>query len=309
MNHSAHAAGQPRAPLFGPEIAGHLFVLTAAVLWGFLGPVSTWVAGTGMTALAAAFWRALLGAAVFGLHALATGKLAVRPADAPKLVLFGLVSVSGFYGAYFSAIRYGGSGLASILLYTAPAWVACLSRIFLAEPLTRLKLLAVGLTVAGTSLAGLGGPQRADSGDLTLAVACGLIAGLTYALYYVAGKKLLSSYSTETIFAWILPVGALGLAPFADLGDAPRLLPAAWPGLAGLAVCCTYLAFRAYYAGLKRLEASRAAITASFEPVVAGVVAWGWQGEVMTLPAILGGGLILAAALMMIFDRPKPVAG
>src|SRR5688572_9249773 len=103
-----------------------LHVLVAAVLWGLLGPASYLALRDGVAPLEIAFWRAALGALLFGAHALAGGgRAAFRPAraDLPALVAFGVVGVSVFYGAYQLAVREGGAALASVLLYTAPAWV------------------------------------------------------------------------------------------------------------------------------------------------------------------------------------------
>ncbi len=75
----------------------------------------------------------------------------VAPQDLPVLLLFGLVGVSLFYGAYQLAVGLGGAALASVLLYTAPAWVALLSHLVLREALDALGLLSVALTLLGVA--------------------------------------------------------------------------------------------------------------------------------------------------------------
>ena len=68
-----------------------------------------------------------------------------------------------------------------------------------------------------------------------------------------------------------------------------------------LAVCSTYGAYSLYYAGLRRIEASRAAVIATLEPVVAALLAFSLFGESFTAFGYLGSGLILTAVVMTIF--------
>jgi drug/metabolite transporter, DME family len=126
-------------------------------------------------------------------------------------------------------------------------------------------------------------------------VAWGLVAGWSYSAWYLAGKPLLHRYSPVTISAWTLVVGAIVLLPFA----APGLPSAeAWLLLLGLGVVSTYLPALAYYSGLGSVDASRAAIVATIEPVVAVGIGVLVADERLSPPAVLGGVVILAAAAL-----------
>lgn len=67
----------------------------------------------------------------------------------------------------------------------------------------------------------------------------------------------------------------------------------AWAAVLFLTVCSTYLAYLAYSAGLRRLEATRAAVVATMEPVVAAVVSYLVWGERLGPLGVLGAALIL----------------
>ena len=69
-----------------------------------------------------------------------------------------------------------------------------------------------------------------------------------------------------------------------------------------MAFFSTYGAYYCYYIGLKHMEASRASITATLEPVVAAVVAYFWWGETFTLMGYIGSALILGAVILMVLD-------
>jgi len=274
---------------------GYLYLLLAAFLWGLIGPVSRLAFQEGLTPLAVAFFRAGIAWVFFGLHALLLRQVRVERRDALPLLLFGLVGVSLFYGSYQLAVVYGGAALASVLLYTAPAWVALLSLVVLKEPLDRTGLLAVALTLLGVGFMCVGGGSGVRV--LSLALFFGLLSGFTYALYYIFGKLYLPRYATPTLFLYALPMGALGLLPWVEF--APLSLRA-MEALLFLGVFSTYGAYLAYYAGLKRLPATRASVVATLEPVVANLFAFLLFREVLSLWAYLGAGLVLLAVVLTV---------
>ncbi len=274
---------------------GYLYLLLAASLWGLIGPVSRLAFQEGLSPLLVAFFRAGIAWVLFALHALYLRQVKVRAQDLPALLLFGLVGVALFYGAYQLAVGYGGAALASVLLYTAPAWVALLSHLILKEPLDSLGLLSVALTLLGVGFMGLGGGSQV--GSPLPALLFGLLSGLTYALYYIFGKLYLPRYATPTLFLYALPVGALGLWPF--VGFVP-LSPKALYALLFLGVFSTYGAYLAYYAGLKRLPATRASVLATLEPVVANLFAFLLFREVLSPLGYLGAALVLLAVLLAV---------
>ncbi len=276
-------------------LRGYLFVILAAFCWGGIGPVSRYAFAQGMAPLEVAFWRALFGWVVFGLHAVKMKQTRVKRRDLPWVLAFGLWGVSLFYASYLLAIEQGGAALAAVLLYTAPLWVAILARIFLGEKLTPLKILCVFLGMGGVAAVALGSGRTA--GVSVGALGWGLLSGFLYGVYYIFGKRFLRSYATPTLFLYALPVGMLGLAPFIRIEFPPA---GALLAVLFLALISTFAAYSLNYAGLKRLESSRAATVATIEPVIAGAAAWVWWGETFTVWGYLGSGLILLGVLLLV---------
>src|SRR4051812_6122302 len=101
-----------------------LLVLLAALLWATIGPVSKFAFQSGITALETAFWRGAIASVFLWAHAFYRGRLRVSARDFRALAVFGLFGVSTLEGSYLIAIENGGAALASILLYSAPVWVA-----------------------------------------------------------------------------------------------------------------------------------------------------------------------------------------
>jgi drug/metabolite transporter, DME family len=275
---------------------GYLYVAIAAVLWGLLGPVTRIALREGMGAVEVAFWRALLAAGIFAVHAIAIRRVRIDRRDLPSVVAFGIVGVAGLLACYSRAVETGGAALAAILLYTAPVWVALLSALFLGERLTRRTLLA--LAVATLGVAGIAASSGGGGIRLTpAALGWGLASGVAYALYYLFGKRYFERYATATLFMYALPVGAVAMLPLADFG---RKTPAAWGAVAFLAVVSTYLAYLFYSAGLRRVEATRASTVATVEPVVAALAAFALWNERLSVAGYACAAVVLAGVLLMV---------
>ncbi len=282
---------------------GYAFIVAAAVLWGMIGPFSRLAFQEGIAPMEVAFWRALLAWILFGGHAIIRREVRLYPKDIPYILVFGVCGVSLFYFAYQMAVKQGGAALAAVLLYTAPAWVIILSRIFLKESITPTKILALVLTLIGISAISMGQDAGQGSSPISVsAIVFGLTSGFCYSLYYIFGKYFTGRYSSYNLFLYVLPIGALGLLPWVTF--TPKT-PTCWLALMSLVIISTYGANSCYYLGLKYLDAGRASITATIEPVVAAVVAYFWWSEVITVQSYMGGAVILCAVILMIRSGEK----
>ncbi|WP_462325018.1 DMT family transporter [Desulfoplanes sp.] len=283
-------------------IRGVLPVMAAATLWGCIGPFSKLAFSQGMEPLEVAFWRAAFGWLFFLAQAGWMREYRVAGKDLPMIAGFGFLGVTVFFGSYQIAVQSGGAALAAVLLYTAPAWVALLARLILKEIMTPVKLVCVAMTIAGVVAVAMGSSTGQTMHVTPLAVSAGLVAGLSYALYYIFGKHYLNIYPTHTIFAYTLPVGLLGLAPWIDFHP---MTMTGFGAVFFLGLATTFGAYTFYCIGLKHLDASKAAVVATLEPVVAGVMAYFWWDERFTLAGYLGVTTILGAVLLLVFSDAR----
>lgn len=279
---------------------GYLYIVAAAACWATLGPVARLAFGEGVAPLEVAFWRATLGGACFVLHVLARRRRGVAARDVPAVLGFGVLGVTVFYASYLWAVEAGGAALASVLLYTAPAWVAVMSALWLGERMTGAKVVAVVVTVGGVACIALGG-----GGALRVtaaAIGWGLVAGWSYALYYPFGKLYFARYPAALVLAYALPAGALGLLPF--VSQSPKT-PVAWAAIGWLGIVSTYVAYTLYARGLQRLEATRASVVATLEPVMAAMLAYLWWGERFDASGYAGAALVLVGVVLAVTARER----
>ena len=285
------------------NLKGYLFIITAASCWGLIGIFSSFAFAQGLHPMEVAFWRALFAWLCFGTHALLRGETHLEKRDIPLLGFFGLFAIFLFYVSYQYAVKTGGAALAAVLLYTAPAWVVVCSFFFFRERLSVAKILAVILVIAGVYLiskSGGGKPAGTVSSAGWLALVSGLTAGFCYSLYYTVGKYFSGRYSSANLFLYVIPVGIICTLPFVDFAPKNAI---AWASLIALSVISTYLANYCYYQGVTRLEAGRASIVATMEPVVATAAAYVILGESLSVLGYLGAAVIITAVLITILAK------
>ena len=240
------------------------------------------------------FWRALIAGALFLCHALLTGAKFPRGRDLAVIAVFGLIGVSFFYSCYQLAVRLGGTSLASVLQYSAPVFVAVLGWALLRERLNRRDIVCVGICIAGVILISFGGGEGVRVTFASMAV--GLIAGFSYSLYYVFGRRYFPHYEPAAVFSIMMPVGALGLLPFVSQHPSNT---SGWLNVIGLALVCTYAAYLLHSFGLRHMPAARASVIAASEPVSAAVLAAILFGERLSVLAMAGAVIVIGAAVSL----------
>lgn len=282
-------------------MTGYIFIVTAAVCWGFIGIFSSFAFAEGLGPMEVAFWRAVITWAFFGSQAIIRKETHLVKKDVLLLTVFAILGVSLFYISYQYAVKTGGAAFASVLLYTAPAWVVICSFFVYKEKLTVSKSVAVLLVITGVFLISRSGGNSNSTMTLGLvAILSGLTSGFCYSLYYTIGKYFSSRYSSANLFLYVLPIGALGILPFVEFSHKS---PTAWASLVAVSLVSTFFANHCYYRSLRYLEAGKASIVATLEPVVAAVAAYSILGEYFTPLGYLGAAMIITAVVLTIYKK------
>ncbi|HUH13827.1 MAG TPA: EamA family transporter [Longimicrobiales bacterium] len=310
-------AGAPAVPHTPGRLRGALMVLLAACLWATIGIFGREAYQHGAQPLEAASARAALAFVGLGLlNAWRPRRLAVPLSELPFFALFGTVSIAAFYYLYFAALERVPVGVAAALLYTAPVFAVLLARALFGEALTAWKLGALAAAVAGVVLVSgaLGsapspdGARAAAGGTRTAGILLGLGSGLTYALFTLFGRRSGTRHDAVRTVFWAMGFGALVLGllvpPWRVLVDHPGAIP--W--ILALSLVSTLGANLLYMGALRHVEAGVAAVLATIEPVVAGLLAWLWLGEGLAGGQIAGLVLVVAAAGALM-SRPARAAG
>jgi drug/metabolite transporter (DMT)-like permease len=197
-----------------------------------------------------------------------------------------------------------------IIGYTYPAWVSILATVFLGEELRWSKICALALALVGSFLVVEGFKPGAFQVNLT-GILFSLGTSLALTLYSLLSKRAVVRYGPWTLSLYGFGFGALWLLLIASPRTVASMhLPAVgWAILLVWAWVPTVLAYGLYLMALKRIEASRATITCTIEPVSAIALACLFLGERVSVPQLMGAALVLAGVIVVAMtpSAPRPI--
>lgn len=280
----------------------YVFIAISASLWGIISIFVQSLYAYGFTPLQVVAIRVITSACMLTLYVGLTNRslFKINTCDGKYFVGTGICSIVFFNWCYFTAIQETTISIASILLYTGPAFVTILSRIIFKEWLTGKKMIALVVTFVGCSFVIGILPTMEDSISL-YGLIVGLGSGFGYALYSIFGKFALQKYHALTVTTYTFIFASVGIIPISQLWNSWSLFLnlKVWGYSVGLGLFPTVLAFLLYTFGLSYVESSRASITATIEPIVATLVGTLLFSEVLTMWQLFGIFLVIIAVVIV----------
>lgn len=284
---------------------GTALIILAGCFWGSMGIFVRKLGTYGFSAIQIVSIRITLAALIFSLVLLVKDRrgFKISPKDIPLFLGLGFGSILFFTICYFTAITMMPLSTAAILLYTSPVWIMLMSIFFFHEKLDKRKLISLGLAFAGCVLvSGISGEGMTVTGLLI-----GLGSGIGYGLYSILGKVALRKYSSYTvttytfIFAavgsWIISRPADMMGKFSNAPDLDFLIFFCFL----TALITAVIPFLSYTLGLESVEASKAGIIATIEPMVATLIGILVFAEKLTVMS--GAGILLILASVVILTK------
>lgn len=289
------------------HMLGVLAVLFASVVWGTTGTAATFAPEVSAAAI---------GAAAMGigglLQALRAGRSIVR--SVPQLLgfrpllLIGGVSVAIYPLAFYGSMRLAGVTIGTVVtIGSAPLLSALIEFVFDRTPLTRRWTAGALVGLAGIVLlaSAEGAAPHAvvtgEGGGLAAGILCGLVGGLTYALYSWSARRLMRrGIPAPAAMGATFGLGGVLLLPVLIMTGGPFL--ASWNNAAVGLYMATVPMFMGYVAfgfALARISASMAITITLIEPVVAAVLAVLIVGERLPPAGWLGVALVISCLLLI----------
>ncbi|MHB9002964.1 MAG: DMT family transporter [Coriobacteriia bacterium] len=301
---------------------GYTLALLAAVCWATGGLSAKWLfsplddatrawpvppPGIEADPVVLAGTRALVASIVLLVYVVVWKRahLVVRPRDLPFLVFFGVAGLAAMHVSYFQAISHTNVATAILLEYLAPVIVLVVSVVFLREKVTAALPLGVVMSVVGCALVvgAFSGPGVRISAP---GLAWGLAAASFFALYSMMGKYAAPRFSPWTLLVWgLMTAAGFWLLYLGGPGSIVALVsrPTGAVVVAYMAVFATIVPFAAFLAALHHIDATRALIVSTLEPVVAAAVAFALFKESFS-PLQLAGGVLVIAAIIVVQRYP-----
>ncbi|HEX2196728.1 MAG TPA: DMT family transporter, partial [Actinomycetota bacterium] len=175
----------------------------------------------------------------------------------------------------------------------------------LPRPLLLATLAAAVVGVVFVSELPAGDIGRLDG----IGLALGLAAAVFFATYTLLNEATSLRFGPIPAMARAFTVAAAFWLVYQvprgfphDLVDPDNVLRVLFIGIGG-----TLVPFLLFIWGVSKVKSEKAAIAATIEPPLAGVIAWLWLGETLSPMQVGGGLLILAAVAALQLERTRPV--
>jgi drug/metabolite transporter (DMT)-like permease len=281
---------------------GYLFVVLAAVCWASGAAASKFLFVSGITPFQLVQLRITTACALLLVWLLVRRPrlLKIEPRDIPYFLLLGTLGMAAINITYLFAISRLNVAAALILEYLAPALIAAYTVVVRRERLSPSTALSIAAAIAGCYL--VVGAYSLNLLQLNLpGILSGLGAAAAFAWWSVHGEYGMHRYDPWTVLFHALLVAAIEwnllhppLEAFLHPYD-----PATWGWILFVAVVGAILPFGLYYEGISRIRATRASITSTVEPIVAGILSFAFLGEAMGPLQIAGGALVIGAIVLL----------
>ena len=280
---------------------GALLCLSSAASFGAMGIFGKLAYEEGASVATLLATRFVLAALLFWLIVAcsrAARNLKVLPRrDVCIALALGALGYSAQAGAYFAALERLEASLLSLLLYTFPAIVAVPAIALGRERASWRTAAALALASTGLMLVLAG----ASAGALDpLGAALGILAAVIYSAYILTSEGIAARMGPLVLSALVCTGAAttLTLSGVVSGGlDLGGVSAEGYGWLAGIALISTVAAIGLFFAGLRRVGPTAAAILSTMEPVVTVGLAFVVFGESLGPWQLAGGALVIAAVL------------
>ncbi|HEX5314497.1 MAG TPA: DMT family transporter [Gammaproteobacteria bacterium] len=261
---------------------------TAVALFGFAALFGQWIA---LPATAIVLGRTTTAAATLAIVARLRGQRIGR--GDRRLAANGAILASHWV-SFFAAVKIAGVPIALLGYAVFPVFVLLLERPHRSSGIREwtTALLATAGLVALV-------PELSWANHATRGLAWALVSAFTFAWLTVRNRALVATRSATGIALWQNLFAAVCLLPWVVAFDGRAALPAPIDIglLLVLGTLCTGLSHTLFIASMRRVSAHTASVVAALEPVYGIVLAALLLGERPGSRTIMGGVLIVAAAL------------
>ena len=274
------------------NLHGHLFALTANVMWGLMSPIGK-SALQEFSAISVTTFRMVGAAAAFWILSIFCKHVDHR--DMLKIFFASLFALVFNQGVFIFGLSMTSPIDASIVTTTLPIVTMIVAAIYLKEPITNKKVLGIFVGAMGALIL-IMSSQAASSGNGSLIgdLLC-LVAQISFSIYLTVFKGLSQRYSAVTINKWMFIYASMCYIPF-SYQDISVIQWGSIPTVAILQVLYVVLggSFLAYLCIMTAQRLLRPTVVSMYnymQPIAAiimGMGSFGWEKGIAITLVFLG---------------------
>lgn len=219
-------------------------------------------------------------------------------------VLF-LLGITGYYAASFLnflGLVYITASLERILLFTYPTFVLLLNAVGLGRRVSRLQVLALGLTYVGILLAFVGNVDATVQKNVMLGAFWVILSGLVYAIYLVGSDRMIARVGSQRFTCYAMMAATVPTVLHCAFQNGLQLghypMPVYALGL-GMGLFVTVIPTLMLAEGIRRVGSGNASIIGSVGPVFTIVLSASVLNEIISWKQVIGTLFVLAGVFLI----------
>jgi drug/metabolite transporter (DMT)-like permease len=296
------------------RLKGYALILGATLFWGVAATAAKFLFTRHFDTLVLVQMRMTLSCLLLLAYFLSFKPhlLVVKISDLWHFALLGLIGGAGSNFTYYFTIQQTNVATAILLQYLAPLLVLGYAAVSREEELTKVKLTAGIVSLAGCYLA-IAGKDFSVLSINRLGLLSGIASAFCWGFTNVWLRHLLKRYNVWTCLLYAFVFSSI---LWIVINPPWKIIAAhysaeTWGTFFIFAIISILIPHSLYFGGIRYLTASRAIITATFEPIVAIGSSFLILGETLA-PVQIGGAVlvIIAIAILQIrHETASPDAG
>lgn len=216
-----------------------------------------------------------------------------------------MLGITGYYLASFFnflGLVYITASLERILLFTYPTFVLMMNAVGFGRRVTRLQVIALGLTYAGILLAFVGNIETSRQKDIVLGAFWVILSGFVYAIYLVGSDRMIARIGSQRFTCYAMLAATVPTVLHCAIQNELRIggypAPVYALGL-GMGVFVTVIPTFMIAEGIKRVGSGNASIIGSVGPIFTIVLSTTVLYEHISWQQIVGTLLVLTGVFLI----------
>ena len=277
-------------------------MLFAAVLWAVSGSSAKFLFHSGVTPFQLVQLRITISAVGLFLWLLLRhpSLLKIDRKDILYFAVFGTFGMGACQFTYLFAISKINVAAAILLQYMAPSFIAIHAVVFARDKLNLQTIMALLGATFGCYL--VVGAYNLDVLTMNIAgIVSGILSAISFAWYSIHGEYGMRRYNPWTVIFYAMLFAALlwnilhrPLEAFFHPYNVVQ-----WGWIMYIGILGTLVPFGLYLEGVNLIRSTRASITATLEPITAGVISFIFLNEILEPLQLTGGVLVIASIIIL----------
>jgi len=255
------------------------------------------------------FFRFLIAAVVLFLIMWKKGEdLTLEKADIPRILLLSLLGMVGYHVFFFTALKYTSSVNTSLIAATNPIMTTIMASLFLKEKFPKKAVGGILISFLGVAMIVTNGSidviknMNFNVGDIYM-----LLAVLSFSLYFIVLKGIVGRVAPIKLTSYVFLFCVILLIPMVIYENPMSFLPSTtwtgWSSLIYMSIFASVIAYLIQQVSVKRIGPAKTSLYVNLVPLFSMIMAYFILGEVITLPKVLAGVMIISGVIITLRSK------